>query len=584
MRKGCGLLPLLVLMLAAPLAAGQASYTLEVDADEVYVGESFSARLILRNARSYSDPQPPTIPDCTIQVGGQRSFTQFVNGRRSEQLTLTYLLTPRKPGVLRIPPFELQVDGRAVQTDPVEVRVRPAADRATEARDRDGVPLLLAEVQCHADRLYIGQRARFTLTVQVKIPSGATGSRLTANDLYGLMSNSRTGFGPFAEPQRADRRRLEFNSKAWNYYEFSMPGDVIMDRTGPVTFDDLVLEMEYPERITRDIFGRARVERARRLSIRPLVIAPEVQDLPQDGVPAGFEGAVGRFTLQVEADRTEVRVGDPIELRLSVSGRGPLETLARPRLTEQEQLTRDFRVQDEALTGEMVGNRRVFTQTIRAKRSGIDAIPAIDLPYFNPERGQYEIAHSEPIPIRVQASEKAKAADLLDLAAADENRETVSAVDGLRGNITGERIVLQRVRPVGWGHVAVATVVPAAAFGGFWLLTVVQTARRGDPLLRRRQRAMRTAEQKLSDVQDPGAVAAILTGYVADRSGAPEGSLTGADALAVLRERDAEPQLVTDVQRLVEAAEAAAYGGAALTTDLVQDARGCLRRLEGLSW
>ncbi|NIP98723.1 MAG: protein BatD, partial [Akkermansiaceae bacterium] len=73
-----------------------------------------------------------------------------------------------------------------------------------------------------------------------------------------------------------------------------------------------------------------------------------------------------------------VNVGDPITLNIALSGPAFLEPVDLPPLDRQESLTRDFKVPTEIEEGSVDGNFKVFTQTVRALRDDVKAVPPIE--------------------------------------------------------------------------------------------------------------------------------------------------------------------------------------------------------------
>ena len=59
-----------------------------------------------------------------------------------------------------------------------------------------------------------------------------------------------------------------------------------------------------------------------------------VKPLPSAGRPAGFNGAVGRYTMQAKASPLEVTVGDPVTVNIQLSGQGAIESLNLPKLKD----------------------------------------------------------------------------------------------------------------------------------------------------------------------------------------------------------------------------------------------------------
>ena len=57
----------------------------------------------------------------------------------------------------------------------------------------------------------------------------------------------------------------------------------------------------------------------------PLTI--DVKPLPSTGKPLDFSGAVGSFNMASEIDRTELKSNEPINLKVTISGKGNLELI-----------------------------------------------------------------------------------------------------------------------------------------------------------------------------------------------------------------------------------------------------------------
>src|SRR5262249_10907865 len=89
-----------------------------------------------------------------------------------------------------------------------------------------------------------------------------------------------------------------------------------------------------------------------------------VLPLPEQGKPADYAGAVGRFEFGLEAKPTELDVGDPITLRMEISGSGNLATVSAPPLPADDR----FRTYDaQPVKGEDGAERRVFEQVVIPK-------------------------------------------------------------------------------------------------------------------------------------------------------------------------------------------------------------------------
>jgi len=579
-RRNCAALWLLVTWTAR--AAAQATLELEVEADEVRVREPFLVNVRVNNFESCDAPDFPLLENASVraQSGGVDSSQMLsVNGRMTVSRSRTYVfeVTPLAAGELAIPPAQVRVDGRMLQTKPARVVVRPS----------DAELLFWVEITCDRKRIYVGQRVRLTLTIWVK-PVKMQEQLVPPDEMMGFLRV--INFGPFSPREvRTDvRRRSSAGGGTETYYAYETHADYVPDRPGQLKLDDVEVAIQYPTRLSRDIFGTWQVRAARNLRARAQVESVEIVPLPTQGRPPHFTGAVGTYGITVSAEPTIVRVGDPIRLTIEIRGDGPIESVPPPDLAGDPRLTQSFRVPREELAGEVSGSRKRFTQIIRAERPDVTEIPALEYPYFDPDREMYVVALSAPIRLTVTPAAALDTSSLVDTSspAANQNAAAPAPLDGLRGNKTQETELLAVGAPVRLDRLALVLFVPPAVYGLLWGYgAYVQNC---TPAQRRRRSALRTARRRIDQARalpprDCGAeIAAALNGYLADRLDEPAARFVGNAATAFLDDRRVPAPLCARWVRLLGRCEQASFGGMTDgdTAALADEARECLRALE----
>ncbi len=102
--------------------------------------------------------------------------------------------------------------------------------------------------------------------------------------------------------------------------------------------------------------------------------------LPTHDRPADFSGAVGNFSVSSDVSDEKVAAGDPVTLRLRVSGTGNFDRVMTPMLHDVEHWktyspTAKFKAEDD------IGHRgeKTFEQPLIATQSGMQSLPAVDL-------------------------------------------------------------------------------------------------------------------------------------------------------------------------------------------------------------
>ncbi len=577
-------LPVAIFLLAAGAAPlfGQASVSLETESREAFVNEPFTVSIRVDNYTRCDSPQFPDITGAKVRaiegVNEQESAHTF-NGRTrvSRSRIYNYQVIALETGELVIPPVKVAVDGRTVQTESVRIAVK----------NSNAAQLFWAEITCDRQRIYVGQRVRPVMTIWVK-PAQLQGYRLSAQDMMIFMR--AVNFGPFpvkgiqVDSRQPDRPELASET----YYTYQTWTDYVPDRPGLLNFDQVEVGLQYPTRLTRDLFGRLEASAYRMMRATPKPLDVSVLPLPTNGRPANFTGAVGTFNLTVLAEPTAVRVGDPIKLIIEIRGDGPLETLPPPNLADDPKLTDGFRVPREELAGEVVGGRKRFTQIIRADRPDITEIPRLEYPYFDPDRELYAVALSDPIPLKVIPAAELSASALVDRndPTPGNGQSALHALDGLRGNETRESRLLAGASPVSLNALAWATFAPPAAYLAVWAGLAYATG--GGSVRHRRQRALRQARSRITAARQrppreaAADITAALAGYLAGRLGQPAARFIGPSAVAFLVERNVSPTVRESWQNLAERCEQASFGGLLGDTpvSLAASAQECLRALD----
>lgn len=147
--------------------------------------------------------------------------------------------------------------------------------------------------------------------------------------------------------------------------------------------------------ITTGIFFNGR--RVRRASN---ALTLEVKPLPPGGTPAAN---VGRWRLATEANTTQVALGEPINLKVIIEGRGNLKNVKTPVLAPVPGLKfYEPEVADKpSTTRGVVAGKRVVQYVILPQQTGAFTLPGLQLDYFNPETRTWEVSKTDPIALRV---------------------------------------------------------------------------------------------------------------------------------------------------------------------------------------
>ena len=130
----------------------------------------------------------------------------------------------------------------------------------------------------------------------------------------------------------------------------------------------------------------------------------DVKNLPDNGKPAAFAGAVGNYNFKSDIDKMQLRTNEAFTLTLTVSGTGNIELLQMPEPT----FPPDFEVYDPKITTSTSNGANGMSGTKKAeylvipRRAGNFDLASIAFSYFNPSNGTYTTLQSDAYSIQVE--------------------------------------------------------------------------------------------------------------------------------------------------------------------------------------
>jgi hypothetical protein len=130
----------------------------------------------------------------------------------------------------------------------------------------------------------------------------------------------------------------------------------------------------------------------------------KVLPLPTEGRPKDFSGAVGDFQISSDVAPAHAAAGDPITLRLHVTGAGNFDRVD-PSMFDHLDHWKTYPAKSAFTPSDSIGYKgeKVFEQPLIAAQPGEQSIPGLELSYFNPSTRHYERAHTPPIKVAIAA-------------------------------------------------------------------------------------------------------------------------------------------------------------------------------------
>ena len=385
---------LLIATLSLVLGGGRAmaqltGFQATLDRNTISIGEQAALSVTCNNFTVPTPPQLPPIPNSQVQYVGKGSSVTILNGQVNQQTTYTYVVVPQNIGNIVIPPITVDANGRKLSTQPLMLQVVPAGQGplggGNPATPNQPKPAFL-RLTTSRTNVFLGE------IMQAEIRLYYLDGRL--HQLPQLGGEGFTLGKVIQNGQGAEA------VDGINYTVFSFVCTAIPNKAGDLALGPATMEFGLFGR-PAGVFGTVAFQRVTlRSDSTPVTVRP----LPTDGRPAEYNGAVGTFAINATASPTNVLAGDPITLRIEISGRGNVDMA---RLGEQKGL-RDFQTYppNSVIETDPLGQQgRVRTEWVVApQNAAITEIPPLVFNFFDPVSGSFKSATTRPIPITVRAT------------------------------------------------------------------------------------------------------------------------------------------------------------------------------------
>jgi hypothetical protein len=364
-----------------------ASVTASFDRGIVESGETVRFNVTLEGEQPTEVPKLPSLPLVqAIQYLGPRQMTQIINGVSSFQVVFQFQLQTRGQGELTMPSLAVTTRGGAFQTPSVSCRITPKEAKG----ERVSLKLVTPRDEC-----YVGE----TLPYDLQLYSSVNLNQIAPPKM------SFDGFvtGQEVPPSNTQTVRDGQAFIVLSYRQTATPTKEGLLSLGPAT-QEYVLEVNRgrrPRSLIDDFFGGgAELEKgiaeapARQIRVKPL---------PVEGRPAGFSGAIGRFSVRTSVSRTNVAAGEAITVKWSVYGRGSFNSVQSPQLSLSDGLktypgTNGFTAEDPlGLAG-----TKTFESMVILESPSIKALTFEPYSFFDPDTGRYSTVTPRPIAVTVR--------------------------------------------------------------------------------------------------------------------------------------------------------------------------------------
>ena len=139
--------------------------------------------------------------------------------------------------------------------------------------------------------------------------------------------------------------------------------------------------------------------------IKSTPVKVTVEELPEEGKPENYGGAVGNFTIGAKIDKCTFTTDDVANLRITITGSGNLKLIEAPALNLPNGIEHFDPQALDTITGRSntISGSKIITYPISVRTPGEYKIPEIPFSYYNPQTGAYVILKTQPITLHIKA-------------------------------------------------------------------------------------------------------------------------------------------------------------------------------------
>lgn len=398
-----------------------------VDREEVGTEDTFRLTVVVVDAPANAQVKLPESDDFSIlssSRSSQRSISLSGGGPAVIQDVTRHILVmqAKRPGRLKIPPSQITARGKTYRTQPVELTVRsgrvggaPSSAQAARGRQPDPFASLQSQMQqmeeafgdmVEADRpsiprgdsdlflrasldrdtVYVGEQVTLSLYIYSRVDLSSVDA-VTMPKLEGFWTEE------VESPTQLSGEQRVVDGVPYRAY--------LLRRRAifPVKSGTLPITPAEADITTGFLFAGHRVHRVSN------ALKVQVKPLPPGGPENMPNAHVGNWRLSMDVSQTQVELGQPVTVKVTLEGMGNVKNVTPPPLKGPAAL----KIYDPTTTDKVtpqrhrVQGRRVVEYLVMPQRTGTFTLPSLEFTYFDPRSRKYEVSRTDPVTLTVEA-------------------------------------------------------------------------------------------------------------------------------------------------------------------------------------
>ncbi|MBI5056847.1 MAG: protein BatD [Nitrospirae bacterium] len=546
-----------------------------LDRNAIYMGENVQLNLRFEGTTDIPAPELPNIDGIQSRYAGPSTMMSIVNTRMTSSITHIYVLVPLKTGKFQIPPITVQHKGETYTSAALTLEVSDSASKGggpatSREQRRPEINLqyrVTVKMQAEKTKVYLNEMVPLSIKLYI--------NRVGLRDVqYPELKHEHLSASEFEKPVQYQETRggVNFDVVEFKTQIFATKaGDF---RLGPAKIKANLLSKknrrapssQFDNFFDDDFFGGYEVTP---IELKSNELTINVLPFPDRNRPDNFKGAVGDFKFNMEASPSAVKVGDPVTVKMIVSGKGNFNTVTGPVMKQQE----GFKTYEPQVKQE--GDKKIFEQVLIPITDTVRNLPEASFSFFNPDKGQYQTLAKNAIPLQVIKAERENSTIM----------EAPQTGGGLvRKEVFGRDIIYIKEAPgelkKKGGYLyknpffLLLQIVPLLALVSAWILQKRKAKLSTDIGYARRLSAPKKAKKGIQEAEDflsrkmpqefYDSVFRTIREYLGNRFHIPAGGITADVVENALKEKNIDSGLLSKMKNIFASCDMARYAPAEL--------------------
>ncbi|QMU66355.1 MAG: protein BatD [Flavobacteriaceae bacterium] len=389
---------ILVFLNCMPVFAQEAVLKATVSKNKLGVNQRLRIEFAI-NKQGADHFTPPDFKNFKVVGGPSQSISQsWVNGKASFSQSYSYIIQPKRKGEFLIPSASIDLNGKTVRSKPVKIIVLDAVEIPKDPNDPNYIAQqnihLVAEIS--KSNPYVGEGVYVEYKLYVS-------QNISVNDFSITESPQYNGFwNQDIKINGLPVKKGIYNGEEYRYVILKK-ALLIPTKSGNLSIDSMKMDIVIGVPTGRvDFFGNV-ISRNITRAFASAKKTVRVKELPLEGKPENFNGAVGDFKYSVTSSKDILKSNESALIKVTVSGKGNLKLFDIPEIVTPSELEVYTPEQKERVNVTSSGLSGFVSKhyTVVPQYKGKYKIPSTSFSYFNPIAKKYNTITSDDVFVNV---------------------------------------------------------------------------------------------------------------------------------------------------------------------------------------